>query len=130
MLPARTVSITISRPAAEVYAYLAEQRNLPKWSVFITGMEPDGDTWIATTTAGTSRIRFAPRNDFGIVDHTVTVAPGVEIFVPLRVIPNQAGSEVLFTVFRQPAQDDVAFEKDVAMVVSDLDHLKRALEIV
>lgn len=128
MLPARTVSISISRPAADVYAYLADPAEFPRWSEFITAMEPDGDAWIATTATGMSRIQFAPPNAFGIVDHTVTAAPGIEVVVPLRVVANQDGSEVLFTLFRQPTQDDDAFDKDVAMVVTDLRNLKRVLE--
>ena len=128
MLPARTLGVSIARPATEVYAYLAQPARFPEWSRFITGMRPDGDEWIASTTAGESRIRFAPHNAFGIIDHTVTVAPGVEVFVPFRVVPNQAGSEVLFTVFRQPTQDDRAFEEDCALVAADLAHLKQVVE--
>lgn len=128
MLPARTLSISIARPADEIYAYLAQPARFPEWSKFITGMRPDGDGWIATTTAGESRMRFGPRNDFGVVDHTVTVSPGVEVFVPFRVVRNQAGAEVLFTVFRQPTQDDRAFEEDCALVAADLAHLKQIVE--
>ena len=128
MLPARTLSISISRPATGVYDYLADPARFPAWSKFITGMRPDGDDWIATTTAGETRVRFAPHNTFGVVDHTVTVAPGVEVFVPFRVVPNQAGSEVLFTVFRQPTQDDRAFADDCALVATDLASLKALLE--
>jgi hypothetical protein len=128
MLSARTLSVSIARPSAEVYAYLAQPARFPEWSKFITAMRPDGDTWLATTTAGEVRIRFVPRNAFGLVDHTVTVTPGVEVFVPLRVIPNQAGSEVLFTVFRQPAQDDAQYDQDLALVATDLAHLKQVLE--
>lgn len=91
-------------------------------------MQPDGDEWLATTTVGACRIRFGPRNGFGVIDHTVFVAPGVEVFVPFRVVPNQTGSEVLFTIFRQPSQDDEAFEADVGMVLTDLQNLKRIME--
>lgn len=128
MLPARTLSISIARSATKVYDYLAQPALFPQWSKFITGMRPDGDDWIATTTAGESRVRFAPRNDFGVVDHTVAAAPGVEVFVPFRVVPNQAGGEVLFTVFRQPTQDDRAFADDCALVAEDLASLKQTLE--
>lgn len=128
MQPSRTVSISIARQPADVYAYLAEPADFPRWSEFITAMQPDGDEWIATTTASTCRIRFTPRNTLGVVDHIVTAAPDVEVFVPLRVVANGDGSEVLFTIFRQPTQDDPQFEADVAMVVTDLRNLKRVLE--
>lgn len=128
MLFAHTISVSIARPSAEVYDYLSAPANFPKWSVFITGMRRDGEDWVATTTAGEVHIRFSPRNVFGVVDHTVTVAPGVDVFVPLRVVPNQTGSEVLFTVFRQPTQDDRQFDEDLAMVATDLAGLKKTLE--
>lgn len=130
MLSSRTVSISIARPVADVYDYLAAPENVPLWSGFITAMQPapEGDAWIATTSAGVSRIRFVPRNAHGIVDHTVTVAPGVNVFVPMRVVANQAGSQVLFTIFRQPTQNERQFTEDVAMVEADLAQLKRVLE--
>lgn len=128
MLPAHTVSISIARPTGEVYAYLADPRNVPAWSEFVTAIEPDGDSWIATTGGGTSRFRFAPPNALGVVDHTVSAPPDFEVFVPMRVVPNRNGSEVLFTIFRQPTQDDRAFAEDVALVTTDLRNLKRVLE--
>lgn len=128
MLPARTVSISVDRPVADVYAYLAQPAEFPRWSEFITAMQRDGAEWIATTTAGTCRIRFAPPNAFGIVDHIVTVTPGVNITVPLRVVANERGSEVLFTIFRQPTQSDRQFDEDAALVITDLRNLKRILE--
>jgi len=128
MNPAQTVSISIEKPAASVYAYLSEPTNFPRWSLFITAMERDGDELIATTPDGTVRIRFAPPNDFGVVDHWVRINSELEVYVPLRVVRNDEGSEVIFTVFRLPGMSDVQFERDVAMVRTDLNRLKAALE--
>jgi hypothetical protein len=128
MNPARTVSISINRDAADVYAYLSDPANFPRWSLFITSMERDGDEWIATTTDGTVRIRFVQPNHFGVVDHWVQVSPQVEVYVPLRVVRNGEGSEVMFSVFRLPGMSDEQFERDLAMVTTDLGRLKGALE--
>jgi hypothetical protein len=128
MNPTRTVSISINRDAADVYAYLSDPANFPRWSLFITSMERDGDEWIATTTDGTVRIRFAQPNHFGVVDHWVQIGPQVEIYVPLRVVRNGEGSEVMFPVFRMPGMSDEQFERDLGMVTADLGRLKEALE--
>ena len=34
-------------------------------------------------------------NDFGVLDHHVTLSTGEEVFVPMRVIPNGSRSEVI-----------------------------------
>src|SRR3972149_3038340 len=70
-----------------------------------------GGEWLADAPEGQVRIRFTERNDFGILDHQVAVRPGVEIYIPMRVIANGTGSEVMFTLFRLPDMTDEAFER-------------------
>ncbi len=121
--------MTISRPASEVYEYLAEPANFPRWSEFLTSMGPEGDEWLAATLLGKVRIRFVARNVFGIVDHHVTMPNGATVYVPLRVVANENGAEVLFTVFRRRDMTDQEFEDDMAMVLKDLTNLRHALEL-
>lgn len=125
---ARTVSVSIARPAGEAYAYLADPARFPEWSDFITALRRDGEQWVATTRSGEVRMIFAPRNDFGVLDHDVVVSPDLTVHVPMRVVKNGEGSEVLFTVFRQPGMQPAEYEADVEMVRSDLLNLKRVLE--
>jgi hypothetical protein len=56
------------------------------------------------------------------------VAPGVEVYVPLRVVANGDGSELTLTLFRQPQMSDDKFEADSEWVQRDLATLKRLLE--
>jgi hypothetical protein len=42
------------------------------------------------------------RNHRGVLDHSVTLATGVEILNSMRVIPNGSESDVLFTLFQRP----------------------------
>jgi hypothetical protein len=63
---------------------------------------------VADTPEGPVKIRFTERNDFGILDHHVVVRPGVDIYIPMRVIANGTGSEVIFTLFRLPDMTDEA----------------------
>ena len=76
------------------------------------------------------RVVFAPANGFGVVDHVVTPLEGGDpaADVPLRVVANGTGSEVMLTVFQQPGMSDAQYAADTALVQADLERLKNALE--
>ncbi len=129
MNQARTVSISIGVSPRKSYDFISDPKNLPRWSLFVRTVKKAGKVWRVETQAGASQMRFVARNKFGVVDHWVRPSSdGPEIYVPLRVIPNQKGCEVLFTVFRLPSMDAAAYKKDIAMVQKDLAHLKSVLE--
>jgi hypothetical protein len=52
------------------------------------------------------RIRFAPRNPYGFLDHDVTVGSTSPVHIPMRVVPNGEGAEFIFTLIRQPGMSD------------------------
>ena len=74
------------------------------------------------------KVRFAPRNAFGVLDHTVFPESGPPIRIPLRVVANGEGSEVVFILFRMPAVSDAAFAADADWVRRDLETLRSLLE--
>jgi hypothetical protein len=125
--PARTLSVTIARPPEVVAAYVADGHNLPAWS-FVDAVRADGDAWIVATGSQEARLRFVPPNAFGVLDHEVTLADGTRVHVPMRVVPNGEGSEVVFTLFRLPGTTDEAFDADAAQVSRDLAILRHVLE--
>ena len=129
-LTARIVHRTIQRDWHAVYAFAARPENMPLWaSGLAAGLTHDGDDWIADGgPVGNVRVRFAPPNDFGVIDHTVTFPNGHIVENALRIVPNGDGSEVMFTLLRQPDMDDAAFESDAAHVARDLDTLARLME--
>ena len=69
-----------------------------------------------------------PENDYGVIDHTVTMPDGLVVQNALRVVPNGDGAEVMFTLLRPPGMDDAAFEADAAHVARDLEALKKLME--
>jgi hypothetical protein len=79
------------------------------------------------TSLGEARFSFAPANDMGVLDHDVEL-PGGIFHNPMRVIPNGAGSEVLFTVVQFPGISDEQFEADLNTVRADLNKLRTVLE--
>jgi hypothetical protein len=79
--------------------------NLREWAL---GIDPD------------VHVLFAPENPFGVVDHTVTLPGGDTVEVPMRVLPDGEGCEVVFTL-----RGDV--EGDAEAVQADLERLRQVL---
>ena len=124
------ISVYIARRPAEVYEFASDPRNLPRWAAGLARSEvrKDGDEWVADAPFGTVRLRFAERNAFGVMDHDVKLESGVTVHNPMRVVPNGAGSEFVFTLIRQPGMSEAQFARDKAAVEKDLATLKGLLE--
>jgi len=126
---ARTLTVSIDCPADQVYGFVSNPENLPGWATaFCRSIMRSDSGWIVEMPQGEVTVRFVPRNTMGVLDHFVALAPGVEIYVPMRVVANGAGSEVLFTLFRLPGMTDEEFAEDAGMVERDLGTLKRVME--
>jgi Polyketide cyclase / dehydrase and lipid transport len=126
----RHLSIAIDRPVAEVYAFAADPANLPRWAAGLAGsrLERDGDQWFTQSPMGRVAIRFTPRNEFGVLDHDVTLPSGETVYNPVRVIADGAGSEVVFTLRQRPGMTDRDVERDAEAVAADLAALKSLVE--
>lgn len=125
----RNLSVSINRRAREVYDFASVPENFPQWATGLgKSLKKVNDAWIAETLQGPVKVRFTERNDFGVLDHYVIPEPGTEVYIPMRVIANGAGSELIFTLFRRPDMSDEKYAEDVAWVMRDLNTLKRLLE--
>ncbi|EJL32878.1 Polyketide cyclase / dehydrase and lipid transport [Caulobacter sp. AP07] len=125
----RPITVSIARPAAEVYAFAHKPESFPQWAAGLGGdLTRDGDDWIASGPDGEVRVRFSPENPYGVLDHWVTLPDGTELSIPLRVVANGDGAEVTLTLFRAPGMDDATFARDQGWVARDLAALKGLLE--
>ncbi|MGC9409476.1 SRPBCC family protein [Streptomyces sp. DZ1-3] len=126
----RHVSVHVDRTVDEVYAYASDPANLPAWAHGLgESMEQvDGRWFAASSPMGRVEVAFVPRNDLGVLDHHVTLPSGQTVHNPVRVIADGAGSEVVFTVRRQPGTSDADFERDASTVAADLARLKELLD--
>ena len=111
--PGFTVRMTIEREPVEVYAFVANPKNLQAW---------------ASGLAKGAKVRFVEPNRYGVLDHYVSVEGKPEVYVPMRVFPNGEGAEVLLTIFRQPGVSEEKFGEDARWVLRDLEALKTLLE--
>ncbi len=123
------IDISIHRPPNEVYDLAHDGKNLPSWASGIgKSVRPERGAWIAEGPLGRVSIRFAERNDLGVLDHDVTLPSGDVVHNPMRVVPNGDGSTVTFTVLRLPGVTKEAFQEDISTVKKDLARLKELLE--
>jgi polyketide cyclase/dehydrase/lipid transport protein len=125
----RHVSVTIDRPASAVYAFMSNGENLVRWATGLgSAYERDGDDWLVQGPDGLVRARLPKANEFGVVDHTVTLPTGVTVHIPIRVIPNGEGATVSVTLLRLDGASDEKFDADARWVERDLATLKSVLE--
>lgn len=127
-IDSRHIWIGISRPQQEVYAFVADPANLPSWRRGSATVEMVNGEWVASSPMGQIVLKFAPPNDFGVADHQVTLADGQTFYNPLRVLPDENSSEVVFTLRRLAGVTDEEFERDAATITADLARLKALLE--
>jgi hypothetical protein len=125
----RHLSERISRPAADVYDYASNPAHLPAWAPGLgSSVEHVDGQWFADSPMGRVSFAFVPRNEYGVLDHDVTLPSGEVIYNPMRVTRDGSGSEVVFTLRRLPGMSDEDFERDAKSVAADLARLKRVLE--
>ena len=129
MPSAETLHLSIARSAQAIYHFVADPQNLPRWAPGLCeSVECNGSELIVHTPIGPARFRFAPVNTLGVLDHYVDLPNGQQVYVPLRVIANGEGSEMLFTLFRRPGLSDEDYACDRAAVLQDLQALKILME--
>ena len=125
----RHLTIAIDCPLPLAYAWLAVPENFPLWAAGLaTAVEQVDGEWVGASPLGAMKIRFSPRNDFGVLDHWVYPEGGGEIYVPLRVVANGRGCELTLTLYRQPGMSDERFAADAKLVRKDLVFAKKILE--
>lgn len=126
---AKHISVSIERSASEVYEFASNPENLPRWAGGLSGsITRVDDEWIAEAPMGTVKVKFAERNNLGVLDHEVTLASGIKFYNPMRIFPNKDGSEVIFTLYRHADMLDQKFADDAESVEKDLNKLKILLE--
>jgi hypothetical protein len=128
-MKSHTISISIKKDLKTVYEFISNLENLPRWasSTFPSIKEINGE-WLIDTPQGQNKVKLTERNNFGILDHYVELPFGVEVYIPMRVVKNNNGSEVMVTVFQTTEMTKEVYEKDLQTVNIDLNQLKTVIE--
>jgi hypothetical protein len=128
-IESRTLSVRIDRPIATVYEFLVNPVNWNQWALGLgKSVRRSGSGWVADSADGLVQVRFTRKNEFAVLDHTVIRSSGAEVYVPMRLIINGHGCELLFTLFREPGISDERYTADSDSVQRDLNRLRDLLE--
>ncbi|MFP7365903.1 hypothetical protein SFC07_09055 [Corynebacterium callunae] len=126
----RHISVLSSASAATIYNRARSLPQLPSWASGLAAgnlLLIDENQVELDSPMGRVRTIFTPRNDLGILDHTVILPDGQEVLNPFRVIDHPLGSELIFSV-RQGESSAEAFEADCQAVHADLERLVNLAE--
>lgn len=124
------ISVSVNKSPEAVYAFASQPENLPKWAGGLSGtIVKEGDDWMAGSPMGKVKINFTEENVFGVLDHDVTTSDGKIFHNPMRVLKNNDGSEVIFTLYRMQEVNHIEFERDADQVLKDLKKLKMIMEM-
>lgn len=127
--PALHISQPIERDPAEVAAFAGHPENLPHWAAGLSaGIRREGDRWVTDSPMGLVEVAFVGPVELGVLDHDVTMPDGSVVHNPLRVLRNDQGSEVVFTLYRLPGVSDDDFARDAELVAADLVRLRDVME--
>lgn len=128
-MKSKTLNVFIDCSPRKIYSFVRNLKNLSLWAtMFCKSIRKTKGRWIAKTPQGPAEFRMAPKNNFGILDHYVIPLPNFTVYVPMRVVSNGKGSEVIFTLFQYPGMTDKSFKKNQALVAEDLSTLKKVME--
>ena len=60
---AKHISVSINRPATQVYEFASNPENLPKWAAGLSGsIKKVNEDWIAESPMGKVKVKFAEKN--------------------------------------------------------------------
>ena len=135
ILETETVRVSIAAPVGAVAADLADVTTHPEWATeFFAGStrasDVDGEVRVdVPMMGGEVRMRAEATPELGVID--LYLAPAGAPYgppIPIRVVPNGDGADVLFTLSRFPGTPDEAWAQGLASMTKELGNLKARFE--
>lgn len=127
MMNSAVVTCTVTREAKALYEQVWHPERFAAWASGLSQArlqaQADG-TWTGQGPEGPIRVRFTDHNPHGVMDHWVDIGGDTIFYIPLRIIANGTGSEVMLTLFQYPGMTDERFAADRDWVMRDLLALK------
>jgi len=116
----------------ELFAFLSEAQNLPKWAtVFCKSIETQKDGYYTVTTTQDEELLFKieASKSTGTIDMYMGLTTEMLWKIPTRVMSdNMGGSIFTFTLIQMPNQSDEAFEQGHQGVIAELKVIQSLVE--
>jgi hypothetical protein len=127
--PVLHLTQSVDAAPVAVVAVASDPEQLPRWAAGLSaGIRNESGRWISDSPLGVVEVAFVGPAEWGVLDHDVTPPDGAVVRNVLRVLPNDEGSEVVFSLFHRPDQTDAQFDDDARHVREDLLRLKALVE--
>jgi uncharacterized protein YndB with AHSA1/START domain len=123
-----TQSVSLPGRPEDVFAFLADPENLPRWAVgFCRSIRrDDAERWTVETPSGEVPVRYVTNAPLGTIDFHMDIAPAAKVVAYSRVIANGEGAEYVFTQFQAAGMPDAVFDGQVSALAEEL-HVLQAI---
>ena len=125
-------SVSIDRPAATVFDFIARPDNLPKWTNAFRRADAESAELVTPNGVAPIRLRTVASPESGSVDWHMTFPDGAEGVAYSRITPDgAAGAVYTFVLMAPPVPLEVlegAMEEQMQILATELVALKRLLE--
>jgi len=125
-----TVTAVLDAPKEDVFAYLSEIDNLPKWATEFA-RELRFEDGRAKVVNGLGEFYFSIDADVetGVIDMYAGPHEGELMLFPTRVVPLPDGRSMYsFTMFQAPGMPDDLFESQHASLLREFENIRREVE--
>jgi hypothetical protein len=126
-MQSRTVTTVLEAPRDEVFGYLSDVDNLPKWATEFARELRYEDGWAKVVNGlGEFYITIDADPDTGVIDMYAGRSPDELALFPTRVVELAGGgSAYSFTMFQQPGMPDELFESQYSSLLKEFDNIRR-----
>jgi hypothetical protein len=124
-----TLSVSINARPEAVWSFVSDLNNWKQFSDFGKNLEQVSEgEWIAHTSQGD--IRVLPKFDKGhlLLDSICIIPSGEKQFIPYRVVPNGAGSELIMTNQQTATVSDDEYQEQLSWMKKKLETIKNIIE--
>jgi hypothetical protein len=123
----RTVTTVLDAPRDEVFRYLSDVDNLPRWATEFARELRYEDGW-AKVVNGLGEFYFTidADPDTGVIDMYAGPSPDELALFPTRVVELASGATAYsFTMFQQPGMPDELFDSQYSSLLKEFDNIRR-----
>lgn len=122
-----TVTTVLPAPKGEVFAYLAEIENLPRWATeFARELKVENGRHKVVNGLGEFFFAMEADEATGVIDMRAGPTESEMALFPTRVVELPDGrSAFTFTMFQGPGSSDELFESQHASLVREFENIER-----
>ena len=122
-----TVTTVLPAPKGEVFAYLAEIENLPRWATeFARELKVENGRHKVVNGLGEFFVAIEADEATGVIDMRAGPTESEMALFPTRVVGLPDGrSAFTFTMFQGPESSDELFESQHASLVREFENIER-----